>query len=95
MLIITQEPWHADATGARLLSLAEAASLQFGDIGGSLLLLPLGEADWEQLRPERELLAEAGAASNFHGIYIAGAVPVLAGPYGRAANGGFRGGARR
>lgn len=78
MLIITQEPWHADATGARLLSLTEAASLQFGDIGGSLLLLPLGEADWEQLRPERELLAEAGAASNFHGIYIAGAVPVLA-----------------
>ena len=78
MLIITQEPWHADAAGARLLSLAEAASLQFGDIGGSLLLLPLGEADWEQLRPERELLAEAGAASNFHGIHIAGAVPVLA-----------------
>ncbi len=78
MLIITQEPWHADATGARLLSLAEAASLQFGEIGGSLLLLPLGEADWEQPRPERELLAEAGAASNFHGIYIAGAVPVLA-----------------
>ncbi|MXZ28893.1 MAG: hypothetical protein F4222_05180 [Gammaproteobacteria bacterium] len=78
MLIITQESWHADATGARLLSLAEAASLQFGDIGGSLLLLPLGEADWEQPRPERELLAEAGAASNFHGIYIAGAVPVLA-----------------
>ena len=78
MLIITQEPWHADATGARLLSLAEAASLQFGDISGSLLLMPLGEADWEQLRPERELLAEAGAASNFHGIYIAGAAPVLA-----------------
>ena len=78
MLIITQEPWHADATGARLLSLAEAASLQFGDISGSLLLLPLGEAEWGQLRPERELLAEAGAASNFHGIYIAGAVPVLA-----------------
>jgi len=78
MLIITQEPWHADATGARLLSLGEAAALQFGDIGGSLLLLPLGEADWEQPRPERELLAEAGAASNFHGIYIAGAVPVLA-----------------
>ena len=78
MLIITQEPWHAEATGARLLSLAEAAALQFGDISGSLLLLPLGEANWEQLRPERELLAEAGAASNFHGIYIAGAVPVLA-----------------
>ena len=78
MLIITQEPWHAEAAGARLLSLGEAATLQFGDISGGLLLLPLAEADRDALRPERELLAEVGAASNYYGIYIAGAAPVLA-----------------
>lgn len=78
MLIITQEPWHAEATGARLMSLAHAAELQFGDISGALLLLPLAEADWVRLRPELELLAEAGAAANEYGIYIAGAAPVQA-----------------
>ncbi len=78
MLIITQEPWHAQSARARLLNIAGAASRQFGDISGCLLLLPLAEADWAQLRPERDVLAEAGAAADFHGIYIAGAAPVLA-----------------
>ena len=89
MLIITQEPWHAEATGARLLSLAEAAELQFGDLSGALLLLPLAEAEWDSLRPERELLAEAGAASNEYGVYIAGAAPVLAAHSGKPQTVGF------
>lgn len=78
MLIITQEPWHTEAAGARLLSLGEAATLQFGDISGGLLLLPLGEADPNAVRPEQELLAEIGASSEYYGAYIAGAAPVLA-----------------
>lgn len=89
MLIIMQEPWHAEATGARLLSLAEAAELQFGDLSGALLLLPLAEAEWDSLRPERELLAEAGAASNEYGVYIAGAAPVLAAHSGKPQTVGF------
>ena len=89
MLIITQEPWHAEATGARLLSLAEAAEQQFGSLSGALLLLPLAEAEWDGLRPERELLAEAGAASNEYGIYIAGAAPVLAAHSGKPQTVGF------
>ena len=78
MLIITQEPWHTQSVRPRLLNITDAASRQFGDISGRLLLLPLAEADWEQLRPERDVLAEAGEAADFHGIYIAGAAPVLA-----------------
>ena len=89
MLIISQEPWHAEATGARLLSLAEAAQRQFGDIAGALLLLPPAEADWDRLRPERELLAEAGAAANEYGIYLAGAAPVLAAHSGKPQTVGF------
>ena len=89
MLIITQEPWHTEAAGGRLLSLAAAAEAHYGDIRGALLLLPLAEADLRQLRPERALLADAGAASSHCGIYIAGAAPVLAAHSERPQTVGF------
>ena len=89
MMIITQEPWHTQSARTRLLNIGEAASRQFGGIGGCLLLLPLAETDWEQLRPERDVLAEAGAVADFHDIYIAGAAPVLAAHSGKPQTVGF------
>ena len=78
MLIITQEPWHVDTAAERLLSLAEAARQQFGEIGGSLLLLPLGEAGPRRLRAESDVLADVGRVAGGLGLYIAGAAPMIA-----------------
>ncbi len=78
MLIITQEPWHVETAAQRLLSLAEAAREQFGEIKGGLLLLPLGEAGPKRLRPEQDVLADAGSVADGLGIHIAGAAPMIA-----------------
>jgi len=77
MLIITQEPWHVETAAQRLLSLAEAAREQFGEIEGGLLL-PLGEAGPKRLRPEQDVLADAGSVADGLGIHIAGAAPMIA-----------------
>jgi len=89
MLIITQEPWHVETAAQRLLSLAEAACGQFGEIGGGLLLLPLGEAGPKRLRPEQDVLADAGSVAGRLGIHIAGAAPMIAAHSGKPQTVGF------
>ncbi len=89
MLIITQEPWHVETAAQRLLSLAEAAREQFGGIEGGLLLLPLGEAGPKRLRPEQDVLADAGSVADGLGIHIAGAAPMIAAHSGKPQTVGF------
>ena len=75
MLIISQERWHTDAVGS-LETIIQAGLTEIVLVPDALLmLLPLGEASWGNLRPESDVVAELGALAKKFEIYLAGAAP--------------------
>jgi predicted amidohydrolase len=79
MLIITQERWHASTAREHVERIARAGLLDRPNRETpALLLLPLGEVDWQNLRRESDLIQELAPIAVEHALYIAGAATVIA-----------------
>ncbi len=89
MLIISQERWHTDTVGS-LETIIQAGLTEIVLVPDALLmLLPLGEASWGNLRSEADIITELGALAKKFEIYLAGAAPVIAEHSGQSQTVGF------
>jgi predicted amidohydrolase len=79
VLIITQERWHVSSARADVERIARAGlSDRAESDAAALLLLPLGEVDWQNVRHEQDLIEELAPLAVAHNLYIAGAATVIA-----------------
>ncbi len=89
MIIITQERWHTNQLPQLDSLLTAALTEAVVRPDAVMVLLPLGESAWEALQSEADLLAALGRLAKQHGVFLAGAAPMIASHSERAQTVGF------